>query len=106
MNDRFASTLIFSRFFAWLLFRRQRAGASNPLFSPAAGTLPYAIRADRECQLVTEIEQQVEQIKSDLDEILREAKKTARQAKLGYHHSPKQARRARRSSRAAKSGGA
>jgi len=52
-----------------------RAGASNPLFSPAAGTLPYATRADRECQLVTEIEQQVGQIKSDLDEILREAKK-------------------------------
>ena len=54
---------------------RARAGASNPLFSPAAGTLPYATRAGRECQLVTELEQQVEQIKSDLDEILREAKK-------------------------------
>ena len=51
------------------------AGASNPLFSPAAGTLPYATKAGRECQFITEIEQEVEQIKSDLDEILREAKK-------------------------------
>ena len=47
----------------------------EPARAPAAGTLPYATKAGRECQFITEIEQEVEQIKSDLDEILREAKK-------------------------------